>query len=66
MPHAELLAGALILLLQHNLTGCIHAGHQAADLLERLADQQELDQGTRSLCEQMSLRLTDGTPGRRA
>lgn len=63
MPHAELLAGALILLLQHNLTGCHHAGHQAAGLLERLADQQDLDRGTRTLCEQMSQRLTDRTPG---
>lgn len=66
MPHAELLAGALILLLQHNLTGCNHAGYQAAGLLERLADQQDLDRGTRTLCEQMSQRLTGNAPGRLA
>ena len=66
MPHAELLAGALSLLLQHHLTGCHHAGHHAAGLLERLADRQELDRDTRRLCEQMSQRLTDRTVGRRA
>lgn len=63
MPHAELLAGALSLLLQHTLTGCAHAGHQAAGLLERIADQQDLDRETRQLCERMSQRLADAAPG---
>ncbi|NTV11923.1 MAG: hypothetical protein HGA47_14320 [Zoogloea sp.] len=58
MPSNPLWAGALSLLLRHSLTGCVHSAHQAADLLDRLADSPELDRETRNLCEEVSQRLT--------
>ncbi len=57
MPDTELWAGALSLLLRHDLMGCEHAAHQAADLLDRLADLPGLDGETRDLCERMSCKL---------
>jgi hypothetical protein len=57
MPGIELWAGALNLLLRHELSGCEHAGRQAAGLLERLAEHPGVDAETRVLCECMSERL---------
>lgn len=59
MPHTELWAGALSLLLRHGLTGCTQSALQAADLLGRIAEFPDVDNDTRMLCEQASLRLTD-------
>lgn len=36
MPRSDLSTGALLLLLQHQLTGCQRAARQAVDLLDRL------------------------------
>jgi hypothetical protein len=57
MPGIELWAGALNLLLRHELSGCEHAGQQAAGLLERLSEHPGVDPETRALCECMSERL---------
>lgn len=57
MPATELYAGALGLLLQHDLTGCRHAAGQAAGLLDRLAVLPGLDKDMRGLCERMADRL---------
>lgn len=57
MPPTELWAGALSLVLRHSLTGCSHSAHQAANLLDRLADCPGMDEETRNLCEQASVRL---------
>ena len=59
MSNHDLTTGALALLLRHDLTGCIQAGHQAAGLLERLAETTALDRTTRELCLLMSDRLLD-------
>lgn len=58
-PNA-LWAGALSLLLSHNETGCPKSARQAADLLDRLADDPALDRETRSLCARASDRLGEG------
>lgn len=60
MPGIPLWAGALSLLLQHQETGCMHAGRQAADLLERLAADDEVDALTRDLLERAASRLPGG------
>lgn len=60
MPGIPLWAGALSLLLQHQETGCMHAGRQAADLLERLAADDEVDATTRDLLERAANRLPGG------
>jgi hypothetical protein len=57
MPTSSLWAGALSLVLIHSETGCRHAAQQAADVLERLADTEDLEQETRALCERASDRL---------
>jgi hypothetical protein len=57
MRQGDLWAAALNLLLRHELNGCRHAARQAAGLLERLAEQPEVDRDTRALCECMSERL---------
>lgn len=36
MPRSDLSTGALLLLLQHQLTGCQRAARQAIDLFDRL------------------------------
>lgn len=53
----DLYAGALTLVLRHDLTGCARSAHQAAGLLERLAASPTVDGDTRVLCEQMCERL---------
>jgi hypothetical protein len=58
MPSPELWAGALSLLLRHNLTGCTHSARQAATVLERIASCPEVDAETRALCENASFRLS--------
>lgn len=58
MPTTDLWAGALSLLLRHNLTGCTHSARQAAAVLDRISSFPELDDETRTLCEQASFRLT--------
>lgn len=55
--HGDLYAAALSQLLRHDLAGCPRAALQAADLLDRLADQPEIDAETRQLCERMSRQL---------
>lgn len=59
-PTATLFAGALDHLMRHSLTGCSHAAHHAAHLLERLSDQPDVDSETRRLCGRMSEVLADG------
>ena len=58
MQGSELWAGALNLLLRHELSGCEHAGRQAAGLLDRLSEHPDVDVETQDLCERMSERLT--------
>lgn len=57
MPLNALWAGALSLLLRHDETACPKSGQQAADLLDRLADDPTLDRETRALCARASDRL---------
>jgi hypothetical protein len=52
--------GALVLLLQHSLSGCSRSGQRAADLLAHLAEDDQYDATTRELCGRMSDRLTQG------
>lgn len=59
MSNPELYAGALCLLIRHNLTACTQAGRQAAGLLDRLADLPGIDGEIRNLCETMAARLTE-------
>lgn len=58
--HAALLAGALDQLMRHQLSGCEHAAHQAARLLDALAERPEVDRETRYLCGKMCERLESG------
>lgn len=58
MPSSELWAGALSLLLRHDLTGCSVAARQAATVLDHIACCPEVDAETRSLCEAASVRLS--------
>jgi hypothetical protein len=60
MPASALWAGALSLLLRHNETACPKSARQAADLLDRLADDPALDRETRALCSRASDRLGEG------
>lgn len=57
MLESDLWAGALNLLMRHELSGCSHAARQAAGLLDRIAEQPDVDRETRTLCERMSERL---------
>lgn len=59
MPSSFLYAGALSLLLRHNLTGCAQSAYQAAALLDLLAESKETDSETRLLCEEASRRLNE-------
>lgn len=60
LPASALWAGALSLLLRHNETACPKSARQAADLLDRLADDPALDRETRALCSRASDRLGEG------
>lgn len=57
MANAELWAGALSLLLIHAESDCPHSARNAALLLDCLAEQPEVDDATRQLCERASSRL---------
>lgn len=59
-PTAMLFAGALDHLIRHSLTGCGQAAHHAAQLLERLSAQPDVDSDTRDQCEHMSKALARG------
>ena len=52
--------GALDHLMRHALTGCGHAAHQAARLLDVLAQRPDVDSETRRLCGCMCERLEAG------
>ncbi len=58
--NTALYAGALDHLMRHALTGCGQAAHQAARLLDALAERADVDQETRSLCGRMCDRLEAG------
>ena len=60
MPHPELWAGALSLLLMHDESGCPHSALNAARILDRLCEATDLDEATRALCERASNRLSAG------
>ncbi len=55
--NTALYAGALDQLMRHALTGCGHAAHQAARLLDVLSQRVDVDSETRSLCDKMCERL---------
>ena len=59
MPNSDLWAGALSLVLRHDLTGCAVAASRAADLLARIAEHADVDPEMRTLCEEASMRLID-------
>jgi hypothetical protein len=59
MPHSELWAGALSLIVRYSETGCMQSGRQAACLLDRIVEMPELDQDTCALLERARLRLAD-------
>lgn len=52
--------GALDHLMRYALTGCGHAAHQAARLLDVLAQRPDVDSDTRALCGRMCERLETG------
>jgi hypothetical protein len=56
---ASLWAGALSQVLSFSETGCPHSARRAADLLDRLADNPQLDGDIRDLCERAARRLND-------
>lgn len=58
--NTALYAGALDQLMRHALTGCSHAAHHAAQLLDVLADRPDVDPDTRRLCGSMSALLETG------
>jgi hypothetical protein len=51
--NTALITGALDQLMRHTLTGCEHAAHHAAQLLNLLSERHDLDSETRSLCDRM-------------
>jgi hypothetical protein len=55
--NTALYAGALDQLMRHALTGCEHAAHQAARLLDALSERADVDCDTRSLCDRMREKL---------
>ena len=57
--NTALYAGALDQLIRHSLTGCGHAAHQAARLLDVLAERSDVDSETRGLCGQMCEQLCE-------
>ena len=58
--NTALYAGALDHLMRHTLTGCGHAAHQAAHLLDVLSQRTDVDSETRNLCDKMCERLEAG------
>jgi hypothetical protein len=56
---ASLWAGALSQVLSFSETGCPHSARRAADLLDRLADNPQLDGDIRDLCERAARRFDD-------
>lgn len=58
--NTALLTGALDHLMRHSLTGCQHAAHQAARLLDALSERADVDRETRALCGKMCERLEAG------
>jgi hypothetical protein len=58
--NTALIAGALDHLMRHTLTGCEHAAHHAAQLLDVLSERTDLDSETRCLCGRMSEHLETG------
>jgi len=58
--NTTLLAGALDHLIRHTLTGCEHAAHHAAQLLDVLSDRPDVDSETRALCGRMCELLETG------
>lgn len=59
MSKSDLWAGALSLVLRHDLTGCTVAARQAADLLARIAEHPDVDPDMRTICDEASMRLVD-------
>lgn len=57
MPSINIWEGALSLVLLHSETGCRQSALNAARLLERISQQEGLDNATRNLCERASDRL---------
>lgn len=55
-----LLVSSLNHLLNYTLSGCQLSARHAAFLLGRLSNQDDVDEGLRLLCLQMSERLDDG------
>ncbi|WP_162085097.1 hypothetical protein [Sulfuriferula nivalis] len=55
-----LLVSSLNHLLNYTLSGCQLSARHAAFLLDRLSNQDDVDEGLRLLCLQMSDRLEDG------
>lgn len=57
MPADQLWAATLSQMLIHAETGCAHAAHHAALLLEQLSEADGVDDDTRCLCERAIDRL---------
>ena len=58
--NTALFVGALDHLMRHALTGCKHAAHHAAQLLDVLSECPDVDTETRCLCGRMCERLEAG------
>lgn len=58
--NTALIAGALGHLMRHTLTGCSHASHLAAQLLDALSERSDVDSETRFLCGKMCELLEAG------
>lgn len=58
--NTALITGALDHLMRHTLTGCAHAAHHAAQLLDTLSERADLDSETRCLCGRMCELLETG------
>ncbi|HLA36698.1 MAG TPA: hypothetical protein VJ001_17690 [Rhodocyclaceae bacterium] len=63
-PGLPVWIGALTLMMRYGLTGCTHAGQQAADLIERIADHADTDSETRLLALKMCDKLRDAMASR--
>ena len=58
--NTALFVGALDHLMRHALTGCAHAAHHAAQLLDLLSERPDVDSETRCLCGRMAESLEAG------